>query len=203
MVVTGGEKSEAKTIVPRFIFGPGQSHDVLGRVFRSVVESWQEAVLALPGVLPIGNAGIGHGSDPAIERRGDIVAAGDSGLVGAFQRGVAFGLATRGDDFTSTPTGRFVIGGRRGTGLAIVGTQKHFFPVPIFLGVSVAGIDLNQTLPARIMLVVGQLLVPGGAQRGVETPGGSVRDHQRFQIPIVKPIKELCGCRCAVTAIFG
>ena len=64
-------------------------------------------------------------------------------------------------------------------------------------------VDLEEDLPVGIVLRSGELLVPGGARRRVEAPGGAVGDHDGVVAPLVELAVELAGALGGLEAVVG
>src|SRR5207249_2768027 len=116
--------------------------------------------------------------------------------------GPARGVALA-DQLARAPAAGLVRPGRLRTDRLPLGVPVDLLPVTVLLRVPVAGEDLDERLPLRVVLRGGQLLVEPGPGRRVETPGRAVRDDDRVEAPLRELLVELLRRLGRLVAIGG
>ena len=200
MVVARGDEAEAETAWTRRIVEVGDRERILHRVPGSHAERGVEAVAALAAVLPVLDGRARH-REPATDARAEIVDLRGAHPTLAFVRGRA--LTARADQLARAPAAGLVRPGRCRTDGVPLRVPVDRLPVPVLLRVPVAGEDLDERLPLRVVLRGGQLLVEPGPGRRVETPGRAVRDDDRVEAPLRELLVELLRRLGRLVAIGG
>src|SRR5207244_8872937 len=134
------------------------------------------AVAALPAVLPVLDRRA-RNREPATDPGAEVVEPRRRHApLALVVRRVA---AARSDQLARAPAAGLVRPGRRRTDGVPLRVPVDRLPVPVLLRVAVAGEDLDERLPLRIVLRRGQLLVERRPRRRVEPPGRAVRADDR------------------------
>src|SRR5207247_2049895 len=141
-----------------------------------------------PAVLPVLDRRARHREPPA-DSGAEIVEARRPYAPLALLAGRV--AAARADQLPRTPAAWLVRPGRIRTDRIPLRIPVDLLPVTILLRVPVAGEDLDERLPLRVVLRDGQLLVQPGPGRRVETPRRAVRDDERVEPPLRELLVEL------------
>ena len=174
----------------------------LNRHARPIPVGGSEAVAALAGVEPIFES-LARDHHESVASGFDVVAPGHGGARFAFIGGLASVQATLSNDLPRSPApGREVLPRRRTTRRAVF-VELDMAPVSVLLGAAVSRVDFDQGLAVGIVLTRPKLRSPRGSARRGCAPGGSMRNDDRLEAPLVELLEELPGCRHRLDAVGG
>jgi hypothetical protein len=104
------------------------------------------------------------------------------------------------NDLTRSPTARLERLGRFGALHSLRGALDRS-KITVLLGVAMSRKHLDELLPARIVVLGLDLFVVKVAFRGVEAPGGAMRNDHRLEAPLVELAEKRCWCVRELPAI--